>query len=144
LEQGLKWADAAVSMPGIGQANYSTLNVKAQVLDKMGKTDEAKKTMQTALHLPGTTSLEIHQYGRQLINQKKNAEAMEVFKLNVERNGEAWPTNVGMMRAYAANGDNAKALEYAKKALAQAPDDLNKKNLQTIVNDLSAGKPLAN
>ena len=144
LEKGLKWAEAAVSMPGIGVANFSTLNVKAQVLDKMGRGDEAKAVMETALKLPGTTPLEIHGYGRQLIAAKKNAEALEIFKINAQRNGEAWPTNVGLMRGYAANGDSAKALEYAKKALAQAPDELNRKNLESIVKDLSEGKPLAN
>ncbi len=131
-------------MPGIGQANFSTLNVKAQVLSKMGRKDEADAVMKTAISMPGTTPTEIHTYGRQLIGEKRTAEAMEVFKLNAQRNGEAWPTNVGLMRGYAATGDNAKALEYAKKALAQAPDALNKKNLETIVKDLSDGKPLAN
>ena len=131
-------------MPGIGVSNFSTLSTKAQVLSKMGRDGEAKTIMQSALHLPGTTSLEIHQYGRQLLNAKKNSEALEVFKFNAERNGEAWPTNVGLMRGYAANGDNAKALEYAKKAMVQAPDDLNRKNLEGIVKSLSEGKPIAN
>jgi hypothetical protein len=144
LEQGLKWADAAVSMPGIGQANFSTLNVKAQVLSKMGRKEDADAVMKTALNMPGTTPLEIHTYGRQLIGEKRNAEALQVFQLNAQRNGDAWPTNVGLMRGYAATGDSAKALEYAKKALVQAPDALNKKNLETIVKDLSDGKPLAN
>jgi len=144
LEQGLKWADAAVSMPGIGVANFSTLNVKAQVLAKMGRKGEADAVMKTALSMPGTTALEIHTYGRQLLGEKRNTEALEVFQLNAQRNGDAWPTNVGLMRGYAAAGDNAKALEYAKKALVQAPDTLNRKNLETIVKDLSDGKPLAN
>jgi hypothetical protein len=144
LDQALIWAEAAVSMPGIGQANFGTLSTKAQVLSAMGKDSDAGAIMKTALHLPGTTPLEIHQYGRTLLTMKKNAEALEVFKYNAERNGDAWPVHVGLMRGYAANGDNKQALEHAKKALPQAPDDLNKKNLEAMVKALSEGQPIAN
>jgi Flp pilus assembly protein TadD len=96
--------------------------------------------MDEAIKNPATTSLEIHQYGRTLLTMKQNAEALKVFQLNAERNGDAWPVHVGLMRGYAANGDLQKALEHAKKAAAQAPDDLNKKNLEAMVKTLEAGK----
>jgi len=143
LEQGLQWAEAAVSMPFIGQANFSTLSTKAQVLAKMGRNEEAGKLMQTALKLPGTTKFEIHQYGRQLLAEKKTAEALAVFQLNVERNGDAWPTHVGLARGYAAAGDTKKALEHAKIAVTQAPDALNRQNLEAMVKDLSEGKAIS-
>jgi tetratricopeptide (TPR) repeat protein len=98
--------------------------------------------MQTALRLPGTSSLDIHQYGRFLLNAKKPAEALEIFKYNAERNGDAWPVNVGLARGYAATGDNQKALEYAKKALPQAQDDLNRKSLQEMIKALSEGQTI--
>jgi len=143
LEQGLKWADAAVNMPFIGQKNFTTLNTKAQVLAKMGRQEEGEKIMQTALQLPGTTALEIHQYGRQLIAEKKNAEALAVFQLNAQRNGDAWPVHVGLARGYAATGENKKALEHAKIAVTQAPDSLNRQNLEAMVKDLSEGKAIS-
>ena len=143
LEQGLKWAEAAVSMPFIGQTNFATLSTKAQVLDKLGRSEEAGKIMQTALKLPGTTPFEIHQYGRQLLAEKKNAEALAVFQLNAERNGDAWPVHVGLARGYAATGETQKALEHAKIAVTQAPDPLNKKNLEAMVKDLSEGKAIS-
>ena len=67
-----------------------------------------------------------------------------MFKYNFERNGDAWPVHVGLARGYMAVGDNAKALEHAKKAAAQAPDDLNKKNLAAMVDALAAGKTFSN
>jgi tetratricopeptide (TPR) repeat protein len=142
LEQGLKWADRAISMPFIGQTNFDTLGTKAQILVKMGRSDEAKTLMQTALHLPGTTSLQIHQFGRTLQASKKNAEALEVFKLNAERNGDAWPVHVGLARGYSGVGDYPQALEHARKALAQAPDEINRKSLEEMVKSLSAGQPV--
>ena len=142
LDVALQWAEAAISAPFIGQANFNTLSIKAQILSKMGRDAEAKAVMQTALRDPTATAILIHQYGRQLLADKKKEEALEVFKLNAERNGEAWPTHVGLARGYAALGDNAKALEHARKALAQAPDDLNRKNLADMVKALSEGKPV--
>ncbi len=144
LDLALDWAEKAVSLPGVGTTNFGTLSTKALVLSKMGRDPEAKTIMQTALHLPGTTPNEIHQYGRQLLTAKKNAEAMEVFQFNVQRNGDAWPTNVGLARGYSALGDLPKALDYAKKAAAQAPDDLNRKSLADMIQLLSQGKPVVN
>jgi hypothetical protein len=144
LEQGMKWAEAAISMPGVGQANFDTLSTKAQVLSKLGKESEAKAAMTLALNQPGTTPLQIHTYGRQLLAAHKNAEAMEIFKLNAQRNGDAWPVHVGLARGYSAQGDLQKALEHAKKALPQAPDDLNRNSLDSMIKTLSAGTAINN
>ena len=142
LDEGLKWAEAAVSMPFIGQANFDTLSTKAQLLAKLGREEEAKTTIETALHLPGTTAFQIHQYGRQLLNAKKNDEALTVFKYNSERFSGAWPTEVGLARGYAATGDNKEALLHAQKALTQAPDALNRKSLEDMVKSLSEGRAI--
>jgi tetratricopeptide (TPR) repeat protein len=142
LDQALEWAETAVSNPFIGQVDFNTLSAKAQVLSKMGRDAEAGKIMQTALRSPTATAPQIHQYGRQLMGQKKNAEAMEVFKLNAERNGDAWPVHVGLARAYSAAGDLPKALEHAQIAVKQAPDELNRKSLQGMIEVLSKGKPI--
>jgi hypothetical protein len=145
LEDALAWADKAISGPGgLGVKNFDTLSTKVLVLSKMGREAEAKPLMEEAIRLPGTTPIQIHFYGRQLLTAKKTAEAMEIFKFNAQRNGENWPTNVGLARGYSAMGDTAKALEYAKKGLAQAPDELNRKGLQDMVEVLSKGQPVAN
>lgn len=143
LEQGLKWAEAAVSMPFIGKESFATLSTKSQILAKLGREADAKAAMDAALRSPGTTALDIHQYGRQLLAAKKNQEALAVFELNAQRNGDAWPVHVGLARGYSATGDIPKALEHARKALAQAPDPVNKKSLEEMVQTLSEGKPLA-
>ncbi len=143
LEQGLKWAETAVSAPFIGKADFETLSTKAQILSKLGRESDAKAAMDAALRAPGTTPLEIHQYGRQLLAAKKSAEALAVFQMNAERNGDAWPVHVGLARGYAATGETQKALEHARKALAQAPDPVNKKSLEDMVQTLSEGRTLS-
>ena len=142
LEQGLKWADAAINMPFVGQTNFDTLSTKALILAKLGREPEAKTTMDAALKLPGTTAIQIHQYGRQLLAAKKNSEALAIFQYNAERNGDAWPTHVGLARGYAAVGDNKQALEHAQKAVVQAPDPLNKKSLEDMVKALQQGQSI--
>ena len=142
LDQALEWAEAAVSNPFVGQVDFGTLSTKAQVLSKMGRDAEAKKVMETAMHHPTATPLQIHQYGRQLMAAKKNSEAMEVFKYNAEKNGDVWPVHVGLARAYSAAGDIPKALENAKIAVKQAPDELNRKSLEGMIDVLSKGKPI--
>jgi len=46
------------------------------------------------------------------------------------------------MRGYSATGDQKKALQEAKLALAQAPDDANRKNLQAMIQKLEAGQSI--
>ena len=73
--------------------------------------------------------------------QKGNkAEAIRVWQLNAKNHPNEWPVNVGLMRAYSAEGKYKDALKYAKLALAQAPDDGNKKNLEASIKKLEEGK----
>jgi tetratricopeptide (TPR) repeat protein len=142
LEQALEWAEIAVSKQFIGEANFTTLSNKAAVLDKLGRKEEAAKTMQLAVHHRSAGPFDLHQYGRRLITEKKNKEALEIFLLNSQRNGDEWPVHVGLARGYAANGDSKQALEHARKALTQAPDPVNKQSLEAMVATLEAGKPV--
>jgi hypothetical protein len=142
LDEALTWAQNAISLPGVGQPSFATYTTKAQVLGKLSRTAEAATVMDEAMALPNALPIEIHQYGRQLQIQGQQAEAMKVFQKNAARFGDAWPTHVGLARAYSAAGDNAKALDHAQKALAQAPDPLNKKNLEDAITTLKAGKDM--
>lgn len=143
LDQALEWAEIAVSKQFIGEANFTTLSNKAQVLEKLGRKEEATAAMQAAVHHRSATPIDLHQYGRRLLAEKKNQEALEVFQLSYQSNGDTWPVHVGLARGYAANGDPKQALEHARKALAQAPDALNRKSLETMVAALEGGQPIA-
>jgi hypothetical protein len=46
------------------------------------------------------------------------------------------------MWGYSAKGDLEKAIEYAKKALIKAPDDINKCNLADSIKKLESGQSL--
>ena len=139
-EEALNWISSATNPQLGGRNTFFALSTKSLLLDKMGKGKEAKDIMNTAME--NASVLELHGYGRQLLNQKKLPEALAVFQKNYDKNKAAWPTNAGMMRIYSAMGDFKKALQYANAGLAQAPDEQNKKFLEGAIKTLSEGKAL--
>lgn len=140
LDEALVWINTATDPSFGGLTTFAALSTKAGLLRKKGNAREADAVMETAL--VNASVLEMHAYGRQLVNQKKYQEAFVVFEKNFKKNGDTWPTHVGMMRGYSAIGDLPNALKHAKIALSQAPDDLNKRSLEGMVKTLEAGKPL--
>jgi hypothetical protein len=140
LQEGLTWAEAAVSMPGIGDKNFNTLSTKAMVLNALNRKDEADVIMKEALPLGKIT--DVHVYARQLVAAKRNKDAFDAFQFNYNKHPNEFTTNMGMARGYSAMGDYKKALDYLKKAQAQAPDDLNKNNIATLLPKLEKGQDI--
>ena len=138
LEEALLWADSASSINFGGDRSFQAWSTKAQILDKLGRSAEAADLMKKSLAFASIN--EIHQYGRQLLAQKKNKEALDVFKGNFAKNPNQFTTLMGLTRGYSANGDYKNALKYATQALALAPDDLNKNNIQNMISKLKEGK----
>jgi tetratricopeptide (TPR) repeat protein len=138
LEEGLKWADQAISDQFVGDANFVTLSTKADILNKLGRSAEADTMMKKAL--PMGNMLQIHQYGRQLLAQKKSKEALEVFKMNNQKNPNQFTTLMGLTRGYSANGDYKNALKYANLALPLAPGQQAKNQVETMIQKLKDGK----
>jgi len=140
LDEALKWSEASISIPFIGDKNFITLSTKAQILNKLNRATEAEAVMKEALPLGKVN--EVHGYARQLLTQKRTKDAFDVFKLNYEKHPNEFTTNVGMARGYSGMGEYKKALGYAQKALPQAPDKLNKENVERIMKLLQDGKDI--
>ena len=138
LEDALQWSDYAINGVFVGQKNFKTLSTKAMILQKQGKNSEADALMKEAL--PLGTMLELHQYGSQLITEKKPKEALDIFKMNAQKNPNVFTTDVGLARGYSANGDYNNALKYAKLALPLAPDKVNKDIIADLIEKLGKGK----
>lgn len=140
LGEALLWADSATSTTFGGDRNFQSWSTKAQILDKLGRSDEAAEIMKKAL--PFGSMFEIHQYARQLITLKKTKEALDVFKMNLDKNPGQFTTLLGMARGYSANGDYKAALKYATQAAPLAPDQQNKTSVNAIIEKLKAGKDI--
>lgn len=126
LEEALVWADKAIHEPfrnaALGVEDFSTLQTKASVLQAMGRDAEAEPIMKKALGLPGTPAFQIYVYGAGRLAAGKNAEALQVFKLNRERHPEEkfW-TFLGLARGYTAVGDKKNAMRSWEAALENVP-----------------------
>ena len=138
LEEALLWADSATSRNFGGDRSFTAWSTKAQVLEKLNRAAEADSLMKKTTSFANMN--EIHQYGRQLLQQKKNKEALEIFKTNFQKNPNQFTTLMGLVRGYSANGEYKNALKYANQALALAPDTNNKNNVTTMIEKLKAGQ----
>ena len=141
LEEALVWAETAIGAPFVGAANFTTLSTKARVQAAMGDRAAAAETLRAAVEHPTATPAAVHTLARTLQGQGDTESAVAIFKLNAERFGdEVWPVTVGLARAYSAEGDYDKALEYARIAREQAPDPLNQGNLDAAIQLIEEGK----
>ncbi|MGZ3853319.1 MAG: DUF2911 domain-containing protein [Flavisolibacter sp.] len=138
LEEGLQWANRAISEPFVGQANFTTLSTKAALLYKLNRTAEADSIMKQAV--PMGSMQELHAYARQLLQQKKAKEALDVFQVNYKKNPNQFTTLMGLVRGYSANGDYKTALKYAEMALPLSPPGPNKTNVENMIDKLKKGQ----
>jgi hypothetical protein len=138
LDEALLWADTATSVNFGGDHSFQAWSTKAAVLDSLGRGNEASETMKKAL--PYGNMNELYFYARNLTRHKKGKEALEIFKINYDKHPDLFFTNAGMARGYSAVGDYKKALTYAVKAQAQAPNKPNKDIMDKMVKTLQDDK----
>lgn len=142
LDLGLEWAQTAVSSPSYGVEAFDSLMTLAQLQEANGQTVEAAKTQEKALNHPSATPVDIHTVARGLQQQGKTKEAIVIFEFNAKRFPNQWPTEVGLARAYSAQGNYKEALKHAQIALTQAPDPGNKTNIENMIKLLQQGKDI--
>jgi tetratricopeptide (TPR) repeat protein len=140
LNEALSWADTATSVGFGGSQSFLPWSTKAAVLDAMSRGPEAAEAMKKGLPYANVT--EVYVYGRTLTRQKKGKEAFDIFKMNYDKHPDQFFTNVGMARGYSAIGDYKKALPFAQKASAQAPNKPNKDIMDKMVANLQEGKDI--
>lgn len=135
-EDALNWADRAVT----ANAGFQTISNKAQVLQAIGKADDAMTTLEQAIDHPTATPLLIHMAARGLQQQGEMENANKVFRMNYEKNPGVWPVDFGMARVYAQEGDFKKALKHAEIAKGRAPAGAQMQNLETQIARLKKGE----
>ncbi len=138
--QALVWIETATSPALGGIERFEAIAIRAGLLEKLGRAAEADQVINASIQK--AKSFELHNYGRQLLAQNKIDKAYEVFEFNFKKFEGQWPTHVGMMRALSAKGKLQEALEHAKLALEQAPNDLNKKVINEAIMKLEKNQAL--
>jgi len=132
LDEALRWADLSIQ----NEERFENLSTKADILKALNRQDEAKKTWDQALGKAAAPQL--YTYGRQLQNQKKGAEAMEIFKEVAKRCPNGVFGYLAQARIKSAAGDYAGALNDAKQAQAAAPSEGQKQAIQGLIDRLGA------
>jgi Tfp pilus assembly protein PilF len=140
LEEAQTWAQRATDTTFGGQESFATFTLLSQLQAANGHAADAARTMDRALNHPTAQPIDLHLYGRQLLAQKKPDEAMKVFELNARRHPNVWPVHVGLARGHAALGHKKEALAEARLALPQAPNEPNRKALESMIQQIEAGK----
>ena len=132
LEEGLKWADASIQ----NEERFENLSTKADILKAMNKPEDAKKAWEQAI--AKTTPPQFYSYGRRLQFEKKEAEAMEIFKEVAKRYPESPFGHLANARLKSAAGDFPGAAEDVKKAQAVAISDQQRTALKPLIERLQA------
>ena len=132
LDEALRWADLSIQ----NEERFENLSTKADILKALNKQDEAKTTWDKALEKAKAPDL--YTYGRQLQNQKKQAEAMEIFKEVAKRFPDGVFGYLAQARLKSSTGDFAGALNDAKQAQTAAPSEGQKQAIQGLIDRLQA------
>ncbi|HVS31517.1 MAG TPA: DUF2911 domain-containing protein [Thermoanaerobaculia bacterium] len=141
FDDALEFAQVAAKANSFGSdENFQTLSTLAEAQEAKGMTAEARVTRNKALNHPTASVRQLHQYARTELGKGNKSEAIRIWQLNAKRYPNQWPVNVGLMRAASAAGKYRDALRYAKRALAQAPDDLQKESIEASIKKLEAGQ----
>lgn len=140
LNEALGWINAAIEGQFFSQKSFANLSTKAQILERQGKTAEAKAVMDEALTLGSV--FEVHAYGRQLIAQGKKDQALDVFKWNAKKYKGTWPVDFGLARGYSAVGNYKTALKHLKIAEGRAPDAANRNAIAAYIPKLEQGEDI--
>jgi len=139
LEEALGWAQSYADR---NIKNFQLLNARANVLQGMDKKADADVVMKEAINLPDASSGQIVGYGRQLIGQKREKEALAVFDIAYKRFPMVSGAMVGMARGYSAIGDSKKALKFAQEALKAETVPASRTTIEGLIKKLEKAESI--
>jgi len=129
LDDALKYEDQSIQ----AEERYDNLLNKSRILEALGRNEDAKVFRNKALDT--ANPLQLYFYARQLQGQKKQDEALALFRSTAKKFPDSWTSHMGLARVYSAQGDFDNAVKEVKLSLTGAPDN-NKANLENYVKRL--------
>jgi hypothetical protein len=131
LDEALKDEDQSIQ----AEERYDNVMNKSKILEAMGRKQDAEALRTQAL--AKANALQLYVYGRQLQGDKKQDEALAIYKSNAKKFPDYWTSHLGLARVYSAEGDFDNAVKEVKLSMTGAPD-ANKNALQGYVKRLEA------
>jgi tetratricopeptide (TPR) repeat protein len=117
LDGALVYANKSIE----NEDRYDNEITKSKVLTALNRKDESAAAEKKALAVAGP--LQIHQYARQLLGEKRNEEAYAIFLENAKKHPDQWFVHAGLARMYSAQSKFDDATKEMKLSLAAAPSD---------------------
>jgi tetratricopeptide (TPR) repeat protein len=109
-EEALKDANESIQV----EDRFENEMDKGRALEALNRADEAKAARTKAMAMG--TQQQVHTYGRQLQQQKKYDEALEVFRANIKKDPNSWVAHNELSRLAVAKGDYDTAVKEMKLA----------------------------
>ena len=131
LDEALKDEDQSIQ----AEERYDNLMNKSKILEAMDRKQDAEMFRTKALNM--ASPLQLYFYARQLQAEKKQEQALVVYRSTAKKFPDYWTTHLGLARVYSAQGDFDNAVKEVKMSLTGAPDS-NKPNLENYVKRLQA------
>jgi hypothetical protein len=131
LEEALKDEELSIQ----AEERYDNVMNKSHILDGMGRKQDAEVARNKALAM--ASGLQLYVYARGLQAEKKQDEALAIFRSNAKKFPDSWTTHLGLARVYSAQGDFDNAVKELKLSMVGAPD-ANKTALEGYVKRLQA------
>jgi hypothetical protein len=127
LEEALKWIDQSINR----KESFNNVNLKSQILEKLGKTAEAAAAKKYAMEIANEQDLTNHAYSFAV---KDRAKCEKILLENIKR-FKSWFTYQAIARYYGYFKDKANAIKYYKMALKKAPAN-KKKQIEEAIKKL--------
>lgn len=129
LDEALKDEDQSIQ----AEERYDNLINKSRILAAMGRNQDAEVFRTKALDK--ASPLQLYFFARQLQAEKKQDEALALFRSTAKKFPDYWTSHMGLARVYSSQGDFDNAVKEVKLSLTTAPDS-NKSNLENYVKRL--------
>jgi tetratricopeptide (TPR) repeat protein len=136
LNEALNWIDGAIAGNFYSQKTFNNLAIKAQILNKLGRTQEYASLMDEAASMANMNQL--NNIGYQMLNSKDYERAIKYFKMNVDNNPTVANVHDSLGEAYKTIGDKDNAIKYFKKSLSMNPPANVKANSEKHLKELGA------
>ena len=117
LDEALKYEETSIRT----EPRFDNLLTKSQILEAMGRKDEAAAAKGQAL--ARATAAQLYAYGRQLQGEGKQDQAFDFYRQAAKKDPNDWLAHDGTARIYSAKGDFANALKEMKLSQEGAPDN---------------------
>ena len=117
LDEALQYEETSIRT----EPRFDNYLTKSQILEAMGKKDEAATAKNQAL--ARATAAQLYIYGRQLQQDGKQDQAFDFFRQAQKKDPNDWLVHDGIARIYSAQGDFDKAVKEFRLARDGAPDN---------------------